>query len=180
MRTSRRQRGQDNLGDVQRTPVLFFGLSGFLLLQRVGPALHCREWASHCGVQTSVVAVCGLSSCGTWAQLFQSMWYLPRPGFEPVSPALAGRLLTMDHQGSSTPVLFNTPASAEWALSIASFCCCYTKNVTHLWEELWGKKNPWLQQTHHMLVNLLHCVTPVVFHGPVTGSRLLVRKESFV
>ena len=31
------------------------------------------------------------SNCGSRAQLLCSMWYLPRPGLEPVSPALAGR-----------------------------------------------------------------------------------------
>ena len=36
---------------------------------------------------------CGLSS-GTWAYSLRGMWDLPRPGIEPVSPALAGRLLT--------------------------------------------------------------------------------------
>ena len=35
-----------------------------------------------------------LSSCGARAQLLCSMWDLPRPGREPVSPALAGRLST--------------------------------------------------------------------------------------
>ena len=35
-----------------------------------------------------------LSSCGPWAQLLRGMWDLPRPGLEPVSPALAGRLST--------------------------------------------------------------------------------------
>ena len=35
-----------------------------------------------------------LSSCGSRAQLLRSMWDLPRPGLEPVSPALAGRLST--------------------------------------------------------------------------------------
>ena len=35
-----------------------------------------------------------LSSCGSRAQLLCGMWDLPRPGLEPVSPALAGRLLT--------------------------------------------------------------------------------------
>ena len=32
-----------------------------------------------------------LSRCGSRAQLFRSMWDLPRPGLKPVSPALAGR-----------------------------------------------------------------------------------------
>ena len=35
-----------------------------------------------------------LSSCGTRAQLLRGMWDLPRPGLEPVSPALAGRFST--------------------------------------------------------------------------------------
>ena len=35
-----------------------------------------------------------LSSCGTQALLLHGMWDLPRPGLEPVSPALAGRFLT--------------------------------------------------------------------------------------
>ena len=35
-----------------------------------------------------------LSSCGSRAQLLCGMWDLPRPGLEPVSPALAGRLST--------------------------------------------------------------------------------------
>ena len=35
-----------------------------------------------------------LSNCGSRAQLLRGMWDLPRPGLEPVSPALAGRLST--------------------------------------------------------------------------------------
>ena len=35
-----------------------------------------------------------LSSCGSRAQLPRGMWDPPRPGLEPVSPALAGRLST--------------------------------------------------------------------------------------
>ena len=32
-----------------------------------------------------------LSNCGSRAQSLRGMWDLPRPGLEPVSPALAGR-----------------------------------------------------------------------------------------
>ena len=35
-----------------------------------------------------------LSNCGSQAQLLRGMWDLPRPGPEPVSPALAGRFST--------------------------------------------------------------------------------------
>ena len=41
--------------------------------------------------QASVAAAGGL--CG-------SMWNLPGPGTEPMSPALSGRFLSLDHQGS--------------------------------------------------------------------------------
>ena len=36
----------------------------------------------------------GFSSCGTGAQLLRGTWDLPGPGLEPMSPALAGGLLT--------------------------------------------------------------------------------------
>ena len=35
-----------------------------------------------------------LRSCGSQAQLLRGMWDPPRPGLEPVSPALAGRFST--------------------------------------------------------------------------------------
>ena len=35
-----------------------------------------------------------LSNCGSRAESLRGMWDLPRPGLEPVSPALAGRLPT--------------------------------------------------------------------------------------
>ena len=43
---------------------------------------------------------CRLSSCGLQAQLLRSVWDLPGPGLEPVSPALAGRFLTTAPLGS--------------------------------------------------------------------------------
>ena len=46
-----------------------------------------------------------LSSCGSWAQLLRGTWDPPRPGPEPVSPALAGRLSTTAPPGK--PTTFN-------------------------------------------------------------------------
>ena len=43
------------------------------------------------------------------AQLLRGMWDLPRPGLEPVSPALAGRLSTTAPPGKPTSTVFNTP-----------------------------------------------------------------------
>ena len=40
-----------------------------------------------------------LSSCGSRAYLLRGMWDIPRPGLEPVSPALAGRFSTTSPPG---------------------------------------------------------------------------------
>ena len=48
---------------------------------------------SYCRAQ-ALSRACGLRSCGPWAQLPHGMWDLPRPGIEPMSPALQDRLLT--------------------------------------------------------------------------------------
>ena len=102
---------------------------GFLQLRRAGAALPCGAQASHChgfsccrawalGVWASVVVArrlssCGswalelrLSSCGSWAQLLCSMWDLPGPGLEPVSPALAGGFLTTAPPGKPYIYIF--------------------------------------------------------------------------
>ena len=47
-----------------------------------------------------------LSSCGARAQLLHGMWDLPRPGLEPMSPALAGRLSTTAPPGKPLSVYF--------------------------------------------------------------------------
>ena len=47
-----------------------------------------------------------LSSCGSRAQLLRGMWDLPRPGLEPVSPALAGRLSTTAPPGKTQNNIF--------------------------------------------------------------------------
>ena len=56
-------------------------------------------------MQASVAVVCGLGSCGTWAQLLRGMWDLAPskagPGLEPVSPTLAGGFLTTASPGKS-------------------------------------------------------------------------------
>ena len=47
-----------------------------------------------------------LSSCGSRAQLLHGMWDPPRPGLEPVSPALAGRLSTTVPPGKPYTLFF--------------------------------------------------------------------------
>ena len=102
--------------------ILFFFFFKFILFiyfwLALGPRCcarafsSCGEQASHCsgfshcgaralGMRAPVVVACRLSSCGSQAQLLCSMWNLPRPGLEPVSPALAGGLSTTVPPGKS-------------------------------------------------------------------------------
>ena len=90
-----------------------FSLQWLLSLQNTGSK----------GTQASVVVACRLNSCsshfpecrlsicGTWLQLPHSMWNLPGPGIEPISPALAGLLLTTGPPGKSLDALFITVKS---------------------------------------------------------------------
>ena len=85
----------------------------FILFMAVLGLRFCARAFSSCGkrrplfiavrgpltIAASLVAehklqMCRLSSCGSRAQLLLGMWDLPRPGLEPVSPALAGRVST--------------------------------------------------------------------------------------
>ena len=47
-----------------------------------------------------------LSSCDSRAQLLHGMWDLPRPGLEPMSPALAGRFSTTAPPGKPFSFIF--------------------------------------------------------------------------
>ena len=49
-----------------------------------------------------------LSNCGSRAQLLRGMWDLPRPGLEPMSPALAGRFSITAPPGKPPNSLFNS------------------------------------------------------------------------
>ena len=49
-----------------------------------------------------------LSNCGSRAQLLRGMWDLPRPGLEPVCPALAGRFSTTVPPGKPWTYVFNS------------------------------------------------------------------------
>ena len=67
-----------------------FSLWWLLLLRSMGSSMRA-----------SVVAACGLSSRGARTQLLRGMWYLPGPGLEPMSPALAGGFSTTAPPGKS-------------------------------------------------------------------------------
>ena len=93
------------------------GLSGFSC---------CRAQAP--GTQASVVVAHSLRSCGPWAQLLLGMWDLPGPGMEPVSPALAGRVPSLCHQGNPE----------RWCLtSLFHFPFCLSKYYHLSWVCWW-------------------------------------------
>ena len=94
----------------------------------MGAILCCSAQASHggsfpcceaqaLGVQASVVV------CGTWGQLLRGMWDLPRPGIEPMSPALAGGFQSTVPPGklsaSFLKVIFS---SVQFTYSVVSDC----------------------------------------------------------
>ena len=75
------------------------GERGPLFIAMRGPLTVAASPVAEHRLQT-----CRLSSCGSRAQLLHGMWGLPRPGLEPVSPALAGRFLTTAPPGKPSEV----------------------------------------------------------------------------
>ena len=65
------------------------GKLGPLFIAARGPLTLTASLVAEHGLQTR-----RLSNCGSRAQLLRGMWDLPRPGLEPVSPALAGGFST--------------------------------------------------------------------------------------
>ena len=65
------------------------GKRGPLFIAVRGPLTIAASLVAEHRLQT-----CRLSNCGSRAQPLRGMWDLPRPGLEPVSPALAGRFST--------------------------------------------------------------------------------------
>ena len=61
-----------------------------------------------------------LSSCSSRAQLLRGMWDPPRPGLEPVSPALAGRFSTTAPPGKPCCIYFKVVLSHVYKLRCVS------------------------------------------------------------
>ena len=80
-----------------------------------------------------------LSSCGSRAQLLRGIWDLPRPGLEPVSPALSGRFSTTAPPGNPPMLTFWDPLFClrhlgVWKIMISTKprVLCYFKSVIQL------------------------------------------------
>ena len=78
------------------------GKWGPLFIAVRGPLIIAAFLVAECRLQTR-----RLSNCGSRAQLLRSMWDLPRPGLEPVSPALAGRFSTTAPPGKPVNSFLN-------------------------------------------------------------------------
>ena len=76
------------------------GKRGPLFIAVRGPLTIAASLVAEHRLQT-----CRLSTCGSRAHLLRGMWDLPRPGLEPVSPALAGRFSTTAPPGKA-PIYF--------------------------------------------------------------------------
>ena len=82
------------------------GKRGPLFIAMRGPLTTVASLVAEHRLQTH-----RLSNCGPRAHLLHGMWDLPRPGPEPVSPALAGRLSTTAPPGKPGPSLFDRVSS---------------------------------------------------------------------
>ena len=72
-----------------------------------------------------------LSSCGLQTQLLCGMWDLPRPGLEPVSPALAGGFSTTAPPGKPLSLIF-IPLYGMCLYSLAAFIISFVSGFQQL------------------------------------------------
>ena len=98
-------------------------------LQCAGCSLQWPLLLQCMGSRVSVVVAHGLS-CP------MVMWDLPGLGVEPMSPALPGRFLTMDHQGSPRLVLFSLrPIN----ISVSLGCKAFPVFLPLPWLQFWAQ-----------------------------------------
>ena len=102
------------------------GKRGPLFIAVHGPLTIAASLAAEHRLQTR-----RLSNCGSRAQLLRGTWDLPRPGLEPVSPALAGRFSTTAPPGKPLGVCFcevqNTFSCSPSPLFLHPYVHCNTE-----------------------------------------------------
>ena len=117
--------------------------------------------------------MCRLSSCGSRAQLLRGMWDLPRPGLEPVSPALAGRLSTT--APPRKPLLyfleyFPLSTKSTFFKSFKIFCfhlvSCSTTSAPSSHPE--SEQKPWVRAVSRPGV-LYQTLVTTISHRAITG-----------
>ena len=72
---------------------------------------------------------CRLSNCGSRSQLLRGMWDPPRPGLEPVSPALAGRFSTTAPPGKPSLYCFFPYFFAHFFLYLITALLRYNSHI---------------------------------------------------
>ena len=93
-----------------------------------------------------------LSNCGSRAQFLRGMWDSPRPGLEPVSPALAGRFSTTVPPGKPSASILAPFRSAHLTAARILFPKC--KCICHF-----PVKNPrWLFIDFRMKSETFHII----------------------
>ena len=97
---------------------LFIAVRGPLFIAVRGPLTIAASLPAEHRLQTRK-----LSNCGSRAQLLRGMWDLPRPGLEPVSPALAGRFSTTAPPGKPLKSVFLSEIdSVLYLVSVSKLC----------------------------------------------------------
>ena len=77
-----------------------------------------------------------LSSCGSRAQPLRGMWDPPRPGLEPVSPALAGRFSTTAPPGKPYHLNFDCVVCSGQSKRRCSVGSCIYKSLRKMEETI--------------------------------------------
>ena len=79
-----------------------------------------------------------LSSCGSQAQLLRGMWDLPRPGHEPMSPALVGRFSTTAPPGKPHWAFLETESiyAGYYLPSQTKSCSPYRTQQSHYLDQI--------------------------------------------
>ena len=129
-------------------------LRWLLLLRSMGSR---RTGFSSCG---SWALEHRFSSCGARAQLLHGTWDPPGPGLEPVSPALAGGVLTTAPPGRSHDSVFLHP----WAVLSSGlswlphrFSSCSSRRMTVIFTlTFYQISNPSKKENSSLLAVLLH------------------------
>ena len=76
----------------------------------------------------------GFSGCGSRAYSLRGVWDLPRPGTEPVSPALAGRLITTGPPGRPPGNVFSLLRDSKENIRVKQ---CWIPDSKNQWENEW-------------------------------------------
>ena len=114
-----------------------------------------------------------LSSCGSWAQLLHGMWDLPRPGLEPLSPALAGGFSTTAPPGKPGMIVLgprfqrSLAIPAVYIIWLPSKLYCF-KTVARIYLKSWNPIK--ILKVHTVqLVNMLKKLDPLTCSFPQFG-----------